>query len=60
MIAAADEVGGRYCENFHVGMIVPEHRKISTISKGVRGYALDIERANARWTKCEQMVGERF
>jgi NAD(P)-dependent dehydrogenase (short-subunit alcohol dehydrogenase family) len=60
VIAAADQVGGRYCENCHVGVIVPDDRKISPISEGVRGYALDAERANALWAKSEQMVGERF
>jgi NAD(P)-dependent dehydrogenase (short-subunit alcohol dehydrogenase family) len=59
-VAAADEVGGRYCENCHVGVIVPDDRKISAGSEGVRGYALDTERAKALWTKSEQMVGERF
>jgi hypothetical protein len=39
---------------------VPDERKISASSEGVRGYALDTERANALWTKSEQMVGERF
>ena len=56
----ADEVGGCYCENCHVGEIVPDDRKISANSVGVRGYALDPERAKALWTKSEQMVGERF
>jgi NAD(P)-dependent dehydrogenase (short-subunit alcohol dehydrogenase family) len=60
VIAAADEVGGRYCENCHVGVIVPDDRKISAISEGVRRYALDPERARALWAKSEQMVGERF
>jgi NAD(P)-dependent dehydrogenase (short-subunit alcohol dehydrogenase family) len=60
VVAAADEVGGRYCENCHVGAIVPDDRKISAISEGVRGYALDAERAKALWAKSEQMVGERF
>ena len=60
VVAAADEVGGRYCENCHVGVIVPDDRTISAISEGVRGYALDPERAKALWTKSEQMVGERF
>jgi hypothetical protein len=27
---------------------------------GVRGYALDRERARALWAKSEAMVGERF
>jgi NAD(P)-dependent dehydrogenase (short-subunit alcohol dehydrogenase family) len=60
VVAAADEVGGHYCENCHVGVIVPEDRKISAISEGVRRYALDPERAQALWAKSEQMVGERF
>ena len=60
VVAAADEVGGRYCENCHVGEIVPDDRKISANSEGVRRYALDPERAKALWTKSEQMVGERF
>ena len=60
VVAAADEVGGRYCENCHVGVIVPDDRKISANSEGVRGYALDPERAKALWRKSEQMVGEQF
>src|ERR1700724_5219 len=40
-IAPSDEVGGRYCENCHVGTIVPEDVGISAISEGVRAYALD-------------------
>jgi NAD(P)-dependent dehydrogenase (short-subunit alcohol dehydrogenase family) len=60
VVAQADEVGGRYCENCHVGVIVPDDRKISAISEGVRGYALDPERAEALWVKSEELVGERF
>jgi NAD(P)-dependent dehydrogenase (short-subunit alcohol dehydrogenase family) len=60
VVAAADAVGGQYCENCHVGVIVPDDRKISAISEGVRRYALDPEHAQALWAKSEQMVGERF
>jgi NAD(P)-dependent dehydrogenase (short-subunit alcohol dehydrogenase family) len=60
VVAVADEVGGRYCENCHVGAIVPDDRKISAISEGVRAYALDAKRANALWAKSEEMVGEQF
>ena len=60
VVAEADEVGGRYCENCHVGVIVPDDRAISAISEGVRGYALDPERAKALWAKSEEWVGERF
>jgi NAD(P)-dependent dehydrogenase (short-subunit alcohol dehydrogenase family) len=59
VIADADEVGGRYCENCHVTTNVTE-APISAISEGVRPYALDPERAKALWAKSEEMVGERF
>jgi NAD(P)-dependent dehydrogenase (short-subunit alcohol dehydrogenase family) len=60
VVAQADEVGGRYCENCHVGVVVPDDHKISAISEGVRSYALDPERARALWAKSEELVGERF
>jgi NAD(P)-dependent dehydrogenase (short-subunit alcohol dehydrogenase family) len=60
VVAQADEVGGRYCENCHVGVVVPDDQKISAISEGVRSYALDPERAKALWAKSEELVGERF
>jgi hypothetical protein len=30
------------------------------VRTGVRGYALDPDRAKALWAKSEEMVGERF
>jgi NAD(P)-dependent dehydrogenase (short-subunit alcohol dehydrogenase family) len=60
VVAAADEVGGRYCENCHVGRIVPDDVAISAISEGVRGYALDPTNAEALWHKSEELVGESF
>ena len=60
VIAPAEAVGGRYCENCHVGEIAPDDKKISANSEGVRAYALDPKRAEALWTKSEEMVGERF
>jgi NAD(P)-dependent dehydrogenase (short-subunit alcohol dehydrogenase family) len=60
VVASADEIGGRYCENCHVGQIVPDNVTISPISEGVRGYALDRDNAEALWRKSEEMVGERF
>jgi NAD(P)-dependent dehydrogenase (short-subunit alcohol dehydrogenase family) len=60
VVAPADEIGSRYCENCHVGQIVPDHVTITAISEGVRGYALDAENAEALWKKSEQMVGESF
>ncbi|GLS21859.1 oxidoreductase [Labrys miyagiensis] len=59
-VAPAEEIGGRYCENCHVGRIVPDDAVISAISEGVRGYALDVAHADALWAKSEAMVGERF
>ncbi len=60
VVAAADEIGGRYCENCHVGNIVPDNVTISAISEGVRAYALDPKTAEALWKKSEELVGERF
>jgi hypothetical protein len=60
VVAEAADVGGRYCENCHVSAVVPDDRKITPISEGVRAYALDSEHAKALWAKSEAMVGERF
>jgi NAD(P)-dependent dehydrogenase (short-subunit alcohol dehydrogenase family) len=60
VVAPADEIGGRYCENCHVGKIVPDDVTISAISEGVRGYALDANAAQALWKKSEELVGESF
>ena len=60
VVAPADEIGGRYCENCHVGKIVPESVTISGVSEGVREYALDPKMAEALWKKSEEMVGETF
>jgi NAD(P)-dependent dehydrogenase (short-subunit alcohol dehydrogenase family) len=58
--APADEIGGRYCENCHVGAIVPDCVKLNSNSEGVRGYALDPANAEALWQTSEQMVSESF
>src|SRR5271168_1228915 len=60
VVAPAEEIGGRYCENCHVGKIVPDGVTISGVSEGVRGYALDPQAAEALWKKSEEMVGESF
>jgi len=54
--AAADEVGGKYCEDCHVAEIVAS----AEIREGVKPYAVDPEHAKALWAKSEEMVGERF
>jgi NAD(P)-dependent dehydrogenase (short-subunit alcohol dehydrogenase family) len=59
-VASADDVGGRYCENCHVGNIVADDVVISAISEGVRAYALDAALAEKLWRKSEEMVGESF
>jgi NAD(P)-dependent dehydrogenase (short-subunit alcohol dehydrogenase family) len=59
-VASADEMGGRYCENCHVGEIVADSVTISGVSEGVRGYALDLRNAEALWKKSEELVGESF
>ena len=59
-VAPADEIGGHYCENCHVGHIVPDDVTITANSGGVRGYALDPDNAEALWKKSEKLVGESF
>ena len=60
VVAPADEIGGRYCENCHVGNVVPDDVTITVASEGVRAYALDPINAEALWKKSEEMVGESF
>ncbi|HTZ69001.1 MAG TPA: SDR family NAD(P)-dependent oxidoreductase [Roseiarcus sp.] len=56
VVAAADEVGGRYCEDCHVAEIEPNPAKRA----GVKPYALNPETAKALWAKTEEMAGDRF
>ncbi len=60
VVAQADEIGGRYCENCHVGQIVPDHVTLNVGTEGVRGYALDPKNAEALWKKSKEMVRESF
>jgi NAD(P)-dependent dehydrogenase (short-subunit alcohol dehydrogenase family) len=60
VVAGADEVAGQYCENCHVGSVVPEGATITAVSEGVRAYALDPNNAEKLWKKSEEMVGEKF
>ena len=59
VVAPADEVGGKYCEDCHVATLLPAG-DVSPISAGVRAYALDAESAKKLWAKSEEMVGEKF
>ena len=60
VVASAEDIGGRYCENCHVSKIVADDVVITPISEGVRAYALDPAGAEALWRKSEEMVGESF
>jgi NAD(P)-dependent dehydrogenase (short-subunit alcohol dehydrogenase family) len=60
VVASAEEVGGKYCEDCQVAELIPADSQVSAISVGVRGYALDPENAKALWKKSEEMVGEAF
>jgi len=57
-VAAAEMVGGRYCEDCQVSQVTDG--LISPVSPGVRPYALDPEHAKALWSRSEELVGERF
>jgi NAD(P)-dependent dehydrogenase (short-subunit alcohol dehydrogenase family) len=60
VVAPADEIGGQYCENCHVGHVVPDDVTLSVNREGVRGYALDPKNAAALWKRSEDLVGESF
>jgi len=59
VVASAEAVGGRYCEDCHVSQVV-EDKNLNDIREGVRPYALDPKAAKALWALSEKMVGERF
>lgn len=56
VVAPAEAVGGRYCEDCHVAEVVDG----DSLRGGIRSYALDAERAKALWARSEEMVGEVF
>jgi NAD(P)-dependent dehydrogenase (short-subunit alcohol dehydrogenase family) len=60
VVAPADEIGARYCENCHVGNIVRDDVAITVVGEGVRAYAVDPTNAEALWKKSEELVGESF
>jgi NAD(P)-dependent dehydrogenase (short-subunit alcohol dehydrogenase family) len=60
VVAPAEEVGGRYCENCHVSDVVADDASLGMLDEGVRGYALDPENAKSLWKKSEELVGEVF
>jgi NAD(P)-dependent dehydrogenase (short-subunit alcohol dehydrogenase family) len=60
VVAPAEEVGGRYCENCHVSDVVADDARLGLLDEGVRGYAVDPQNAVALWKKSEEMIGEAF
>lgn len=58
VVAPAEDLGGRYCEDCHVTTLLTERSQ--PFGDGMKAYALDPERARALWAKSEEMVGERF
>ena len=56
VVADADAVGGRYCEDCHVAEINDNPK----VRGGVQPYALDANHAKALWARSEDLVGERF
>ncbi|WP_312160960.1 SDR family NAD(P)-dependent oxidoreductase [Phenylobacterium sp.] len=57
IVAPADAVGGRYCEDCHVAEIIDGDEMTRG---GVRPYAVDPDNARALWAKSEELVQERF
>lgn len=59
LVADADDVGGRYCEDCQVSPVVSDE-SIGFDSPGVRPYALDAQAARTLWAKSEEWVWETF
>ena len=56
VVADADAIGGRYCEDCGVAEVTTDPQR----PRGVMAYALDPDRAEALWARSEELVGERF
>ncbi|SEK00832.1 NAD(P)-dependent dehydrogenase, short-chain alcohol dehydrogenase family [Sphingobium sp. AP50] len=54
-VAAADAVGGRYCENCHIAQIIDEGQSDPTM-EGLYAYAVNPERALALWRESERLL----
>ncbi len=57
VLAPAEEIGGRYCEDCHVSKIVPASVSVESMTEGVRGYALDPNNAEALWKNLFSLPG---
>jgi NAD(P)-dependent dehydrogenase (short-subunit alcohol dehydrogenase family) len=60
IVAPAEEIGGRYCENCHVSAVIADDVTLAIDSEGVRAYAVDPATAKALWKKSEELVKETF
>lgn len=60
LVAAAEEVGGKYCEDCHVSTKLFEGNEDDGVSEGYRSYAIDLGNAAALWLKSEELVGEHM
>jgi NAD(P)-dependent dehydrogenase (short-subunit alcohol dehydrogenase family) len=56
VVASADEVGGRYCENCHVGQVVADNVTITAVTEGVRAHTLDPTSAEALCKKRREFL----
>lgn len=59
VVADAELIGGRYCEDCHIGEVLADDAVVSAFSAGVRPYAFDPAHAEALWMKAAQLTGER-
>jgi NAD(P)-dependent dehydrogenase (short-subunit alcohol dehydrogenase family) len=55
VVADADEVGGRFCEDCHVAEVNDEQSR-----GGVCSYVYDTRKTAALWTLSEELVGETY
>ncbi|WP_454757811.1 SDR family NAD(P)-dependent oxidoreductase [Cupriavidus campinensis] len=56
VVASADDIGGRYCENCHV----VEPSSDGSFVDGASPHAFNPQTAKALWAKSEELVGERI
>jgi len=59
VVAEADEIGGRFCEDCDVSPINDSTDRLAS-RQGVRSYAIDPDNARNLWNRSEEWVGERF
>lgn len=60
IVADADVVGGRYCEDCQVGVLLPAGATVSAFAPGVLAYAIDPAGAEALWTLAGSLTGEIY